>query len=82
MSNKSGCGPTAIRWLIPKSLYHAFPKSCADHDAAYSAKAEGRKVIDKRFLDNMLKEDNNKKALAYTYYGLVRAFGWIYFIRK
>ena len=61
-----------------------FTKACIWHDLAYiegsiEQKIFSRKEVDQIFLKQMLElagESKLKKVKAYTYYGLVRTFGW------
>ena len=61
-----------------------FTKACKFHDLAYiegsiQQKIFSRKEVDQIFLKQMLElsgESKLKKVKAYTYYGLVRVFGW------
>ena len=63
-----------------------FTKACKLHDLAYiegsiEQKIFSRKEVDQIFLKQMLElsgESKLKKAKAYTYYGLVRLFGGVF----
>jgi len=74
------CGPV----YMPKKLRNVISKSfntpCKNHDKDYEEKKLTRKEADKKFLKGMkIEAENNifKNVLAYTFYGFVRAFGWL-----
>ena len=86
----NGCGPSWLPSVIKDLLFNwFFEASCNRHDISYKlgGNSKDRKHYDKLFLTDMLKDCNNFTGLskfvrlsqAYTYYFIVRAFGWIIF---
>ena len=75
------CGFNFLPNYIKKRLSNDFNLDCKKHDINYKPESNyTRKEADKIFLDDMLKNCNNSKRLklvAYTYYFLVRCFGFI-----
>lgn len=80
--NKSGCG---ISWLWFDS-YDDYRGACLAHDHAFDMHEGGapvatRKEVDNMFLQIMLHEAKGsvkKKLKAYTYYGIVRLVGGLF----
>lgn len=61
-----------------------FQRACAFHDDLYDKELRGditRKEADDLFLEAMkaiLREGRGNKWIAYTYYGVARSVGWLY----
>lgn len=78
---KTGCGLSRL-WFLPD----LFVEACSRHDQEYELAHAGEQTrtareVDSRLLSDMLLEAGTslrKKALAYLFYGIARAYGWIY----
>lgn len=81
---KIGCGIS----YIPGAFFpgHIFEPACKIHDHYYSLPTEARdglsrKTIDREFLNTCLsiaKKDKKLKVTAFTWYSIIRAFGWLW----
>jgi hypothetical protein len=79
---KTGCGISTL-WF---DAYSEFNPACSIHDAEFRLQEEGfqtksRKEVDRMFLQIMLSNSKGKPlqvAKAYTYYGIVRLVGGLW----
>jgi hypothetical protein len=75
------CGPGVASRYLYQGPDGAWEPSCRAHDAAYTFRNVRRSDADRDLLHGMLinSKTQGQRALAYTYYAAVRAFGWLLF---
>lgn len=80
-SNGLGVGPMWLRRWLP--CRERFDKAARIHDECYDTQGDGdsRKIYDLLFLCACLSSCRNvfQRVMAYVYYFLVRAFGWMFY---